>query len=105
MTDAFAGLVSPVFYHVIQLLQRMEQGESPALEPERNRLIALIGEADQQAATSGALAHDFALARHALIYWVDEILINSPWRNALEWKNRILEWDYFQERIRADKFF
>jgi type VI secretion system protein ImpK len=105
MTDAFASLVSPLFQSVIDLQLRLEEGEDPALEPERDHILSLIGEADQKAATSGQLAHDWALARRALVYWIDEVLINSSWKHALEWRQRILEWDLYQERLRADRFY
>jgi type VI secretion system protein ImpK len=105
MTDAFASVVSPVFQYVIDLQQRMEVGEAPALEPERERIMALLAEADQRANVSSQLAHDFELARHALVYWIDEVLINSSWKHATEWRQRILEWDYYGQRLRADLFY
>jgi type VI secretion system protein ImpK len=105
MTDDFAGLVTPVFRHVIQLLRRIDQGECPDLEPERVKVVALLEEAGRQAKARAQLAYDFALARHALVYWVDEVLINARWAHALTWKNRILEWQYFRERNRAERFY
>jgi type VI secretion system protein ImpK len=105
MTDAFASLVSPVFQYVIDLQQRMDQGESPALESERSQILALLDEADQKAGSSSQLAHDYELARHALVYWIDEVLINSTWKHALAWRQHILEWDLYQERLRADRFY
>jgi type VI secretion system protein ImpK len=105
MTDAFAGLVYPVFQGVVGLLRRIEDGEDPDVEAERAEVVALLGEAEQKAASSAQLAADFRVAKPALVYWVDEVLINSPWRNALEWKNHILEWEFFGQRERADRFF
>jgi type VI secretion system protein ImpK len=105
MTDTFASLVSPVFQYVIDLQGRFEAGESPALEAEREQILALLAEADQKASTSSQLAHDYELARHALVYWIDEVLINSSWKDAHQWRQHILEWDLYQERLRADRFF
>jgi type VI secretion system protein ImpK len=105
MTDAFTTLVSPVFRQVIQLLRRIEQGECPELEPERVKVVALLEEAGRQARASAQLAADFALARHALVYWADEVLNNTPWPHAAAWQNRILEWQYFRERIRSERFY
>ena len=105
MTDAFASLVSPVIQYVIDLQHRLEQGESPPLGPEREQILVALGEAERKASASSQLAHDFALAKHALVYWVDEILINSPWKHAMEWRQHILEWDIYQERLRADRFY
>jgi type VI secretion system protein ImpK len=39
------------------------------------------------------------------VYWIDEVLINSTWKHALGWRQRILEWDLYQERLRADRFY
>lgn len=105
MTDAFASLVSPVFQHVIDLQMRLEEGENPALGPERERILVLLEEAERKAGESSQLAHDFELAKHALVYWIDEVLINAPWSHALEWRQQILEWDIYQERLRADRFY
>jgi type VI secretion system protein ImpK len=105
MTEAFTALVSPVFRQVIQLLRRIEQGESPELEPERVKVVALLEEAGRQARSTAQLASDFALARHALVYWIDEVLNNAPWPHAAAWQNRILEWQYFRERIRSERFY
>jgi type VI secretion system protein ImpK len=105
MTDAFAGLVFPVFQGVIGLLRRIEDGEDPAVAPERERVVVLLAEAEQKAAASSQVANEFRLAKPALVYWIDEVLIDSPWRSALEWKNHILEWEFFQRRERADHFY
>ena len=40
-----------------------------------------------------------------MVYWIDEVLINSGWDHATEWKQHILEWDIYQERLRADRFY
>jgi type VI secretion system protein ImpK len=105
MTDPFASLVNPVFQVVIDLLQRIEQGEDPALGPAREQIVVALDEAERKAAASSQLAHDFALAKHALVYWIDEVLINSPWKHAMEWRQQILEWDLYHERLRADRFY
>jgi type VI secretion system protein ImpK len=105
MTDEFAGLVTPVFRHVLQLLRQIDHGDCPDLEPERVKVVALLEEAGRQAKAKVQLAHDFDLARHALVYWVDEVLINARWAHASTWKNRILEWQYFRERNRAERFY
>src|SRR5262245_487636 len=105
MTDVFASLVSPVFQQVINIQHRLDEGENPDLEQERAQILALLADAEQTAVSSSQLSHDFELAKHALVYWIDEVLINSSWAHALEWRQRILEWDIYQERLRADRFF
>lgn len=105
MTDAFASLVSPVLQHLVDLQLRLEAGENPSLASERERVLVLLDEAERKASESSALAHDFALAKHALVYWIDEILINSQWAHATEWRQQILEWDIYHERLRSERFF
>jgi type VI secretion system protein ImpK len=105
MTEAFANLVGPVIRYVVDLQDRLDEGESPSLETERDQILALLGESERKAGESSQLAHDFELARRALVYWIDEVLINSGWEHAIAWKQHILEWDIYQERLRADRFF
>jgi type VI secretion system protein ImpK len=105
MTDPFAAVVGPVFQYVIDLQQRLEEGENPPLDSERAQIMELLAEADQKAGSSGPLVHEYDLARHALVYWIDEVLINSTWKSALEWRQQILEWELYQERLRADRFY
>ena len=105
MTDPFASVVGPIFEYVIDLEQRLEERENPPLETERRQIMDRLAEADQRAGASGPLAHDYELARHALVYWIDEVLINSRWKHAHEWRQHILEWDIYHERLRADRFF
>lgn len=105
MTDAFAELTGPTLRYVVGLQQGFERGEHPPLEAVRERCLALLAEAEGKSAASSRLSHDFALARHALVYWIDEALINSAWQHSIEWGQHILEWDLFRERLRAERFY
>ena len=104
MNDAYAQLVGPVFQYVIEFPQRLARGEVPPLHEVRADLLALLAEAEQRASTLG-LAADFAPAKYALVYWIDEVLINSSWSHALEWREHILEWEYFRERLAGEEFY
>lgn len=104
MNDAYAQLVGPVIQYVVDFPRRLEQGEDPPLREVRSDLTALLAEAEQRASTRD-LAGDFATAKYALVYWVDEILINSSWSHALEWRDHILEWEYYRERLAGEEFF
>ncbi len=40
------------------------------------------------------------------MYWADEVLINSDWIHAQQWRgNRLIEWELYQEAVAGDKFF
>jgi len=105
MNDAFAQLVGPVLHHVIDFQRGLERGEHPALHAERDALLARLDEAEQQARPSRSLAADYSLARYALVTFIDEILINSTWEHALDWKDHILEWDFYRERVGGERFY
>ncbi|CAN5652742.1 hypothetical protein BH23PLA1_BH23PLA1_24850 [soil metagenome] len=104
MNDNFAGLIAPVFRYVNEIQDRLELGEQPPLSEVRENLIELLDEA-QQGALAKALEADFELARYALVYWIDEILINSTWTHASDWRDHILEWNYFRERLGGEQFY
>jgi type VI secretion system protein ImpK len=105
MTDAFADLVGPIFRYGIELQQGFDRGEHPPLAEVREKALALLADAERRATGSSQAAHDFALARYALVYWLDEVLINSAWQHSIEWGQHILEWDLFRERLRAERFY
>ena len=105
MNDAFAQLVGPVLHHVIDFQRGLERGEHPSLDAEREALLARLDEAEQQARPSRTLAADFALAKYALVTFIDEILINSTWAHALDWKDHILEWEFYRARVGGERFF
>jgi type VI secretion system protein ImpK len=103
MNDAFEQLVGPVFQYVIDFPERLAR-EDPPLREVRNDLLALFSEAEQRASTREQ-AGDFALAKYGLVYWTDEVLINSSWSHALDWREHILEWEYYRERLAGEEFF
>jgi type VI secretion system protein ImpK len=105
MTDAFANIVSPVFRHLIDFQHGVARGDHPQLDAEQQQILALLAEAEQKANAVGELAQDYEFAKYALVYWIDEVLINSHWSHAPEWGQHILEWDIFHERLRADRFY
>jgi type VI secretion system protein ImpK len=105
MNDAFARLTAPVVQAVLDVQRRAARGESPPLDEVRMGLTGALDEADRKVESARELASDWALARRALVYWIDEILINSSWIHAPEWREHILEWESYRERLGGEKFF
>jgi type VI secretion system protein ImpK len=103
MTDAFAGLVDPIFHHVVDLRAAFRRGEHPSTEAVKRGLLKAFQ--DAQARTPDARAADFALAKFALVYWADEVLIHSEWSYADHWKDNILELDYWGTRFAGVDFW
>jgi type VI secretion system protein ImpK len=105
MNDAFAQLVTPVLKHGTDLQRRIEEGEQPDLHEVKAELLDLFASAESRAGATRELAAEFALAKFALVYWADEILIDSPWTHADAWRAHILEWDYYKDNHGGDKFY
>ena len=104
MSPEFSNLVLPVFQRVLDLLDRVDKGQRPDLQTERNEIRNEIEEAEKtaMAPSSRVRLEDFQVAKEGLIYWVDEVLTQAfP-----EWKDILLEVEYFgPPRKRAWKFY
>jgi type VI secretion system protein ImpK len=106
MTDAFADVVAPVIQGVIDFQDGLLRGKHPSVEEQKRELALLLGRSEEKAVkTSPALARDFELAKRALVYWIDEILITSSWSHAQEWTNHILEFSLYRESAAAVRFY
>jgi len=106
MTDAFADVVAPVIQGVIDFQDGLLRGKHPTVEEQKRELIDLLNRSEEKAGrTSPELARDFELAKRALVYWIDEILITSTWSHAQEWTNHILEFFFYRESSAAVRFY
>src|SRR4051812_36824459 len=105
MKDAFGQVIDPILRYVIELRRGADQGAHPTLEQVRADLIGLFAEAEQKAAGARDTAASYGLVKYALVYWADEVLINSAWSHADEWRYHILEWEFFRENVGGEKFY
>ncbi len=124
MRDEIVNLVDPVFSYGLRLRDRLHDGESPDLETEQAKLLALLNapegrrynefygeESSSPSVMSVSRAADVARSadrflgiRYALACWLDEMFVmDSPWRG--EWENWAIEVKLFQMRDRAWKFW
>ena len=103
MHEPFRRRVAPPFLYVLSVLDRIQStgGREPAVSVIRPRIRRLLGQFDVR----GPDAESYRLARTALVYWVDEVLINSTWDGATEWRNNPLERELLGTRSRAWQFF
>ncbi len=103
MSPEFSGLVDPVIQQVLGLVSRIESGERVDLMTERNAIRSEIDEAAKTAAapSSPVRRDDFELAKEAIVYWTDEVVTQV----IPEWKDIVLETEYYGTRDRAWKFY
>jgi type VI secretion system protein ImpK len=106
MTEAFIDLVAPVIEGVIEFQDGLLRGKHPLLEEQKREFIDLLNRAEDKASrTSPELVRNFELAKRALVYWIDEILITSTWSHAHEWTNHILEFSLYRESAASVRFY
>jgi type IV/VI secretion system ImpK/VasF family protein len=91
-----------VIRYVSDLLSDIRAGRSSAdVQSVATELRTLLAQFDVQ----GERRKEYYLARSALVYWIDEVLVNSTWEYASYWNNHTLERSYFDARERAWRFF
>jgi type VI secretion system protein ImpK len=101
MTPDFATAVDPVFLNVLRILARIRDGNPPTPDEARSHARNLIAEAEARVGQR----RDWELAKYALVAWIDEMLIDSPWDGQSWWKENSLEVEMFRTRERATQFF
>ncbi len=101
MTPEFAKAVDPIFVRVLGVLERIGRDEPVSPQDERAALLGSL---------SVAQAHlgdrpDWQPAKYALVSWIDEVLIEAPWKGHEWWINNTLEWELFQLAETAQRFY
>lgn len=123
MRDEMASLVDPILTYGLQLKERLQAGEMPDFSQEQANLIGLLrapagqrsddyqGEAFPAEQSVGGrtpadgtrVGQRFLGCRYALASWLDDIFVDSPWRD--EWREHALENTLFHSRERAWLFW
>lgn len=101
MTPQFAQAVDPVFLHVLDLLDGINHDEEPTAQEERLLIRGLL---DQAEAILGS-GIDWELAKYAIVAWIDEMLVDSPWSGREWWSNNVLEVELFNTRLCYERFY
>jgi type VI secretion system protein ImpK len=101
MDARFASIVDPLFEAVIELLARLESGRHQTAEVEHQRMLDQLCVADANAATH----REWELAKYAIVSWIDEMVLSTPWSGREWWSNHILEMELFQSRLCSVRFF
>ncbi|MGE0755678.1 MAG: DotU family type IV/VI secretion system protein [Pirellulaceae bacterium] len=101
MTPNFAAAIDPIFLHVLGLLERIGNNDSPSPTEERTVINNWLRNAEAHLGQK----QDWELAKYALVAWIDDVLIEAPWQGRLWWKENALEVEVFNSRDRATLFY
>jgi type VI secretion system protein ImpK len=101
MSPDFAAATDPIFLHVLGFLDRAGQSRTLSPQEERTAVQNYLRSAEAQLGQRP----DWELAKYALVAWIDDMLIESPWEGRSWWKENALEVEVFNTRVRATEFF
>jgi type VI secretion system protein ImpK len=101
MTPQFAQAVDPIFLAMLDLLDQIGQNQPVSPQNERYRLVAAVDHAE--GALGGGI--EWELAKYALVSWIDEMLVETPWSGHDWWSNNVLEVQYFNTRLCNERFY
>ena len=101
MTPKLAQSVDPIFLHVLDLLDRIGDGQEPNAQEEQIRIRALLDQAEALMGNS----QQWELAKYALVSWIDEMLVDADWKGREWWSNNVLEVELFKSRLCNEKFY
>jgi type VI secretion system protein ImpK len=101
MNPRFAAAVDPIIEYVLDILERIGRNEVVDAAEERERLRNRFRAAEAEVGEKPG----WALAKYALVAWIDDMLIEAPWDGRNWWENNSLEFAYFKTRDRATQFF
>ena len=101
MTPEFAEAIDPVLMRVLGLLERISRDEPVSAEEEREAIRGYLAQAEARLGKRP----DWELASYALVSWIDEVLIEAPWKGREWWVNNTLEWEKFRSADCAELFY
>ena len=101
MTPKLAAAVDPIFLHVLDLQDRIAREEPTDPQEERHRIKALI---DQAEAIMGT-GPEWDQTKYAIVSWIDEVLVDTPWNGQEWWSNNVLEVELFNTRLCHEQFY
>jgi type IV/VI secretion system ImpK/VasF family protein len=107
MTDAYAALVMPLFRRVLDLVDRLDGGETATLDEVMARVRHLIEDTDKRALLEESLKRSYSMARYGLVAWIDEVLTQSSWGRSAGWgyQDHCLEFILYDTRVRYERFY
>ena len=101
MTPEFASSIDPIFLFGVDLIQRATAGS--VVSPEQEQVLAKS--LFEQAEAELGAGREWLLTKYALVSWIDEMLVDTPWPGRDWWSNNVLEVHFFSTRLCNEQFF
>ena len=103
MRFEYSQAIDPIFFAVLDLVERIRSGQPVTASEERDTLLGKFREADEKLARR---QEEWLLIKYALIAWIDDVLIfEIEWVEKEWWDNNAIAFEVFKTTDRATKFF
>jgi type VI secretion system protein ImpK len=90
-----------VFRRGLVLLDRIQRGDNLDPQEVQQQLQAILEQGDIIAGST----REWKLAEYALVSWLDEMLVDTPWNGQDWWSNNVLEVALYQTRNCHERFY
>lgn len=100
LVDSFIGIML-----YVRKFARVAANDTPDYETVRTELMQLFEESKTQAVRHGYTEEIYKTAKNAVVAYVDESILCSPWGHRDEWKKEPLQRIYFDTTNHGDEFY
>ena len=100
LTDIFIELLAYVTY-----FNKSVAVKQPSYDRVKADITRLMSDIEIRTGQSNITPDDYDLARFAVVAWVDETLLSSPWQDKDRWQKESLQRLYYQTADAGEIFF
>lgn len=97
-----SDVYSDLFILATQLKSLRDYGDPDRL---RQRIAGIFDAADRKGQGAGIPNEVMDRAKYAIVAFMDEIILSSPWPQKDQWSTRPLQYEFFREHVAGVEFF
>jgi type VI secretion system protein ImpK len=100
LTDCFIDLIAYVAYFI-----KTVESKQPSFERIKTDIERMISDSQECLKSGDFSQEDYDLARFAIFAWIDETILNSPWKERNRWLGQQLQKEYYNTSDAGEIFF
>lgn len=100
LTDCFIDIIAYVAF-----FNKRAATRQPHFDQVKADILRLLTESQNRMGRGNFSREDYDLARFAVVAWVDETILNSPWNEKDKWQREQLQRIYYQTTDAGEIFF
>jgi type VI secretion system protein ImpK len=100
LTDCFIDIIAYVAF-----FNKRATTRQPHFDQVKADILRLLTESQNKMGRGNFSQEDYDLARFAVVAWVDETVLNSPWNEKDKWQREQLQRIYYQTTDAGEIFF